>query len=155
MPKRTTLDWVLEAVSLAVLVTIFVNLLVHWSEVPNRVPHHYGFGGNPNAWGGKGWLWATPVTAVGLYVLLTVTSRYHSLPFTVDRKLPEVQRLLLSQSLFLKVAILLTFAYMSRTGINTALGRAQGLGPIFGPVSLAAILCPMIFFTRKLWRYRT
>jgi hypothetical protein len=158
MPKRSTLDWVLEVVSLAVLVSIFVNLAANWSELPDRVPHHYGFAGNPNAWGGKGYAWVVPIAAVGLYLLMTAASRYQgliNLPFTVDRKLPEVQKLLLSLSLFLKAAILLTFAYMSRAGINTALARAQGLGPMFAPISLAALLCPTIFFARKLWRYRT
>jgi len=158
MPKRTTLDWVLEAVSLAVLVSIFVNVAAHWSELPDRVPRHYGFLGDPNRWGGKGYLWVAPFAAVGLYVLMTAASRYQgliNLPFTVDWKLPEAQKLLLSLSLFLKAGFVLTFAYMSRAGINAALGTAQGLGPMFLPISLAAILCPMIFFTLKLRRYRT
>lgn len=157
MTKRTTLDWVLEAVSLTVVVAIFLNLAAHWSELPDQVPRHYGFSGNPDRWGGKNGLWVLPFTAVGLYILLTAASRYQgliNLPFTVDRKLPDVRKLLITMSVFMKATILLSLAYISWAGINTALGREQGLGGNFLPIFLAVVFGPLIFFTRKLWRYR-
>jgi uncharacterized membrane protein len=156
-PRRTTLDWTLEVISLAILVSIFVNLAAHWAELPDRVPRHYGALGDPNAWGGKSGLWALPVVAVGLYLLLTAASRYQrliNLPVRVDRDLPAVRKLLLTMAIWMKATIMLMFAYISWAGINTALGRTQGLGRMFLPLFLAATFAPVIFFTRKLQRYR-
>ncbi len=158
MPKRTTLDWVLESAALAVLVFIFMNVAAHWSELPDRVPRHYGISGNPNRWGGKNWLWALPITAVGLYVFLAVASRYPkliNLPFTVDRELPEVRKLLLTMTLFMRTTLLLVLAYLSWAGMNVALGRTQGLGRSFLLIVLAAVFGPLVFFTLRLRRYRT
>jgi uncharacterized membrane protein YidH (DUF202 family) len=158
MPKRTTTDWMLEAVSLAILASIFVNLAAHWAELPDRVPAHYGFLGDPNRWGGKNGLWVLPVTAVALYILATAASRYQrliNLPFCVDRQSPEVRRILLTMTIVLKGTLLAILAYINWAGINTAMGRAQGLGRNFLPVFLAAIFGPLIFYTRKLWPYRT
>jgi len=156
-PKRNTLDWTLEGASLAVLVAIFVNLAAHWSELPGRVPTHYGASGNPNAWGGKNVLWVLPIVAVGLYLLLTTAARYQrliNLPIRVDRDLPEVRKLLLTMTICMKAVMMLMLAYISWAGINTALGRAEGLGRMFLPLFLAATFAPVIFFTRKLQRYR-
>jgi uncharacterized membrane protein len=158
MPKRTRLDWMLEAISLAVLAAMFITLWLHWAEVPDRVPHHFGLGGTPNRWGGKGWLWGLPLTALGLYVLTTAASRFQrliNLPFAVDRDAPEVKQLLLTMSLCMKVTVLLSFAYINHAMINTALGQANGLGAGFLPVFLVTVFAPMIYFTARLSRYRT
>jgi len=141
-PSRTTFDWILEAISLAILVAVFINLVAHWSELPDRVPRHYGALGNPNAWGTKNGLWVLPVVAVGLYLLLTAASRYQrliNLPVRVDRDLPEVRKLLLTMAICMKAVIMLMFAYISWAGINTALGRAQGLGRMFFHFSLSRL----------------
>jgi hypothetical protein len=157
MPKRTTLDWVLEAASLAVLVAIFINLAAHWPELPNRVPHHYGFAGNPNGWGGKNWMWVLPVTAAGIFILLTLSSYYPrliNLPVSVDRESPPVRKLLLTMSGVLKLTTLLILGYINWAGINIALGRARGISPIFLPVVLLVTFGPIVFYTKKLQRYR-
>ena len=157
MPKRTTLDWLLEFISMAVLAAIFVNLAAHWPELPSRAPHHYGFRGNPNRWGSKNWMLVLPAIAAGTYILLTAASRYPGLihlPDSVDRETPEAQQTLLSLSLVLKLTSLLTLGYINWAGINIALGRAQGLGPIFLPIVLLGTLGPIIFYTKKLQRYR-
>lgn len=158
MPKRTRLDWLLEALSLALLSAMLINLIVHWSELPDRVPHHYSLEGDPNIWGGKGYLLVTPFVAAGLYVLMTATSRYGgciNLPIAIDRKSPEIQQILLTMTQFMKAALVLAFAYISWAGINTAMGRAQGLGGAFLPILLAGLFGPLIYFTIRLGRYRT
>src|ERR1700687_958966 len=114
-PGRTTLDWTLEGISLALLGSIFVNLAAHWSELPDRVPRHYGALGDPNAWGSKSGLWVLPVVAVGMYLLLTAASRYQqliNLPIRIDRDLPEVRKLLLKMTIYMKAIIVLMLAYI-------------------------------------------
>jgi hypothetical protein len=82
-----------------------------------------------------------PLTAIGLYILITVTSRYQRLinvPMSIDRDAPEVQRLLQSMSLTLKMVVLFVFVYIEWATVNTALGRSAGLGKLFMPTFLVA-----------------
>ena len=62
---------------------------------------------------------------------MRVTARYQRLinvPMAIDRDAPEVQRLLQSMSITLKVVLLFIFAYIEWAMVNTALGRSSALG---------------------------
>jgi uncharacterized membrane protein len=147
----------LEAVSLAALFATVGIVAAHWTELPARVPVHYGISGDPDEWGGKNEMLLLPLTSAGLYILLTMASRYQRLinvPMEIDRDAPEVQRLLLSMSIMLKMVVLLVFLYIVRASVNTALGRANGLGKPFLPIVLVAIFLPIGFYLFSLRRYR-
>jgi uncharacterized membrane protein len=140
-PRRATLDWILEGISLAILVSIFVNLIAHRSELPDRVPRHFGALGNPNAWGGKNGSWMLPVVAVGIYLLLTAASRYQrliNLPVRVVHEGNHDANVRIYQL----------------GGDQYCAGQSAGLGRMFLPLFLAATFAPLIFFTHKLQRYR-
>ena len=98
-----------------------------------------------------------PLTALGLYILTTVSSRYQRLinvPMAIDRDAPEVQRLLQSMSITLKMVVLFVFAYLEWADVNTALGRSAGLGKLFLPISLVAVFLPLGIYLQKLRGHR-
>src|ERR1700689_3906812 len=137
VPSRSASDWVLEALALAALATIVGMVATHWAEFPAQVPRHFGISGNPDGWGKRNGMLLLPVTAIGLYILITVSSRYQRLinvPIAIDRDAPEVQRLLQSMSITLKMVVLFVFAYLEWAVVNTALGRSAGLGKLFLPI---------------------
>jgi len=153
MPKRSAADWVLEALAFAALVAIIVIVATHWTELPARVPRHFGISGKPDRWGNKNGMLLLPLTATGLYLLITLASRYQRLinaPIAIDRDAPEVQRLLQSMSITLKTVLLFVFVYVEWTNVNTALGRSAGLGKLFLPISLLAVVLPLGFYVQKL-----
>ena len=157
-PKRSGLDWLLEAISLAAVAVTFVITASHWAELPAQVPLHFGASGAPNGWGDKNGLWILPFVSMFLYIVLTAASRYQRLinvPFRIERDAPEVQQLLLNMSIVLKAAMTLMFAYLTWASMNAALGRSEGLGRDVLPVSLLVIFSPMIWYLLKLWRYRS
>jgi uncharacterized membrane protein len=89
----------MEGLALAALATIIGTVAAHWAEIPTRVPRHFGISGSVDGWGNKNGILLLPMNAVGLYILLTATSRYQRLinvPMAIDRNAPEVQRLLQS-----------------------------------------------------------
>jgi uncharacterized membrane protein YidH (DUF202 family) len=150
-------DWLFEAISLAALTTVFAVVAAHWTELPAQVPTHFGASGFPNGWGDKSGLWVLPLTSVIVYIGLTLASRYQrfiNIPFRIERNTPEVRRLLLSMSIVLKTVLLLVFAYIAWANVNTALGRSEGLGRYFLPVSLALISTPLALYLLRLWHYR-
>lgn len=157
MLKRSTLDWVQEGVAFAALISVVVICLVNQTDMPAQVPTHFGFSGRPDAWGPKSRLLLLPLVAIGLFIVLTVASHIQSfinLPITVDRDSPEVQRLLRSMSITLKMVVLLTFACIEWSQVQTALGLASGLGRLFLPMALAAVFLPLGIYLRLLGKYR-
>ncbi len=88
---------------------------------------------------------------------MSFASKYQSLvnlPVRVDRQNPEVQDLISEMMAVLKTALALTFFYLSWASVNTALGKTNGLSSAFLPVSLAAMLIPVIYYTWRLRIYR-
>lgn len=151
------MDWLFEVISLAALAGVFAVVIAHWTELPAQVPRHFGASGLPNRWGSKSGLWILPITSAIVYIGVTAASRYQTLiniPFSIERNSPEVRRLLLSMSIVLKAVMLLVFAYSAWANVNTALGRSEGLGRQFLPVSLALIWIPLIFYLLRLRHYR-
>ena len=156
-PRRSALDWILEVVSLAVLLAIFGAVGLNWKNLPARVPRHFNASGNPDGWGGKNGLLLLPLTSLGIYVLLTVASRYQKLiniPMAIDRDAPEVRSLLLGMSTLLKTILLFVFLYLTWANVNTAMGLAGGLGKPFLPVSVAVVFTTLGLYMFKLRRYR-
>jgi uncharacterized membrane protein len=151
--KRSTLDWVFEAVAVAALALSIGLVAANWADLPETIPTHFGASGRANGWGGKGQLWVLAAFNVGTYALLTMASRYQRLihlPFSVDRNDPEVQQLMRGMTIVLKAVLMLVFLYIARVMIDTAFGRSDGLGVQFLPVFLAATFLPVILFSRKL-----
>jgi uncharacterized membrane protein YidH (DUF202 family) len=72
----------------------------------------------------------------------------------VDRDAPEVQSLLLGMSILLKTMVLWMLLYIAWANVNTAMGRGEGLGKPFLPVSLAAVFLPLGLYIFKLRRCR-
>jgi uncharacterized membrane protein len=143
----------MEALARAALATIVGVVAMHWAELPAQVPRHFGISGNPDGWGKRNGMLLLPLTAIGLYILITVASRYQRLinvPMAIDRDAPEVQRLLQSMSITLKMVVLFVFAYLEWADVNTALGRSAGLGELFLPISLVAVFLPLGLYLRKL-----
>ncbi|MBL8233056.1 MAG: DUF1648 domain-containing protein [Bryobacterales bacterium] len=155
--RRSATDWIIEALAVAVLVGIFAILALNWPELPERIPTHFNAAGTPDGWGSKTSMWFLPGLAVLLYALLTAASRFQgliNLPMTVDRSHPEVRKILLSMTIVVKAVILMSFLYIVTASIQTALGKAGGLGAMFLPLFLAATFLPMAFYLFKLRQYR-
>jgi uncharacterized membrane protein len=151
--KRSTLDWVFEAVSIVALGAATGDLAIHWRILPDRIPVHFGVSGNANRWGSKNMLLVLLAGTIGMAVLLTVAETYQRLinvPLSVDRESPEVRQLLRSMVIVMKVVIMVAFFWIADVTMRTALGEANGLGPAFLPVFLSTVFAPMIYYIVKL-----
>ncbi len=148
-PFEVSLEWV-AAIGLA---SIFVMLAWAWSELPDRVPQHFGVSGRPDAWGGKQILWLFPGVAAGLSLLLTITNRFpqtFNYPWPITEQNAAVQYVLARTLLTaLKAEIVALLAYLEWETIQVALGKSSGLGAGFTPVFLGVIaLTTAIYFVR-------
>ena len=70
------INWRTEAVSLLLLLAMFVAAGVVWPSAPDRIPVHWGVSGEPDRYAGKfEGLLLLSLVALGLYVLLLVLPR--------------------------------------------------------------------------------
>ena len=145
-PRRSAPDWLLETIAFAALVATFAMVFGHWQRLP--VFARRGSGGS---------LGVMVLLNAGVYVLLTFASRYQqliSVPFEIDRELPEVKRLLLQMTIVLKTLLMVLLAGLLWIIMHTHVGRMRTAGRGFLAVFLVAMLTPTLVYVRKLGRYR-
>jgi len=135
----------------------FILVAVHWPDLPDRIPLHFGFSGRANRWGNKAGIWFVPGVSAGFYLLMTLVSRNQALvnlPISVDREQPETRRLLAQFVNVLKAITAVVLFYISWGSVNTALGRMNGLGREFLPILIAATSIPIVVYLLRLKRQR-
>lgn len=122
----------LLAVELAGAIAILVSILPivqFWGVLPDRIPIHFGLGGQPDAWGDKVTIWMLPALAAIIFVVLTAVSRYpHTFNYPVRITQENARRqYLLGRGLlvWLKAEVCWLFAFIVRQQILVALGNAQ------------------------------
>ena len=133
--KRSSLQIAYEVVAASGLLFHIVLIARAWASLPSTIPVHYGFSGQPDAWGGKVELLALPVVSVLLYLGLTWLARYpHKLnyPRTITERNAE-QQYRLAKSLVgsVKALLIWLFTAISWQTIRVAVGQTGGLGGAF------------------------
>ena len=128
----------LNVLALLLLLGTLVFLILHWREIPDRVPAHYDGAGRIDGFGGKSSLLMLPALNAVLYVtfLFARTMRFRSLGREVRVPAPQL--------MFPALSLILT-AGLSYMTVCTALVRP--LGAWFLPVFLTATLAPLIAFS--------
>jgi hypothetical protein len=125
------------------LLFMFWVVVKNWSDLPEVIPSHFGASGKPDGWSGKSGLWILPAIGVLIYIGLTVLSKYphiynYAWPITPENARTQY-RLSRQMIVVLKTEIVLIFAYIVWQTVQTALGKAGGLGGAFMPVFLLLI----------------
>jgi hypothetical protein len=146
--RKSGVDWLSDAICIAGLIAAFGLVWSHWAELPMRVPKHFGISGAPDGWGSKQGLWLVPSVATGLYLLLTAVSRHReimNLPAGIDRDSPEVISVLGRMFGMVRILLVLTFLYLTWASVSTALGQSTGLGMLFLPATVGALLTTVVY----------
>jgi len=124
----------LVAVDLAGAIAILLAVLLivqFWAVLPDRIPTHFGFSGQPDAWGDKVTIWILPAVAAIMFVVLTAVSRYpHTFNYPVritEENAPQQYLLARSLLVWLKAEVCWLFAFLVRQQIIVALGNAEML----------------------------
>ena len=139
----SSLEKFLEALAVIGILLNIIFIAMFWTELPNKIPTHFGAAGAPDGWGGKGMLLFLTWTNIMLYLLLTIVNKFphtfnYPVKITPENALKQyhLARYLL---LFLKTETVLLFTYILWGTIQVALGKAEGLGILFLPIILVII----------------
>lgn len=154
---RHSIEWLAELVALAAIVANIVVLALQYAALPDIVPTHFGAGGQPNGYGGKGTLLFLLAVDIGMYVMMTVLPIFpRSFNFAV-KITPEnaSQQYLLVRYMVLGMKALISwlFLYISYQAMAVALGRSMGMGAAIWIFFVLMMLgLGLVFWLSYKWR---
>ena len=151
--ERSTIDRVLEILAAFGVFALLAVAGVYYSRLPNSIPTHFNFSGEPDAWGAKTSVLATPLIGAVVYAALTVLSRFphvFNYPWAITesnaRRQYTLSRRMVSA---MKLELVLSFAYMTWSTIRTALGSRMGLSPFFTVLQIPVLAVIIGYYVMK------
>lgn len=152
-PGNNLIDKLLEIIGISGIIMLIVLPAAFYDSLPDEIPTHFDIRGNPDDFGGKGSIWMLPVIGVVLYAALAFVNYFlvrKKMTSKVDPVTEARQKLAAFRLLqYLKVILVFSFAYIVFATIQTALGRADGLGVWFLPVFIILLTFgPVAFLIR-------
>jgi uncharacterized membrane protein len=143
---QSMLEHALGLASIAGILYTTVQLYLVWDHLPTRIPTHFGVSGRPDGWGGKTSLLVLLAVSVGMFLMLTVISRFPhwcNFPWRITEENAERQyRIVKDMLAWMKAELVWLFTYIIWATQQVALQKAEGLSPWFLPAFLL-----IIFFT--------
>ena len=132
--KPTAWDRVGSGLGLAALTAMLLHLIISWPNLPERIPTHFGFSGQPDAWGGKGSLLAIPIIVTVMYILLGLLRKiphYYNYAVTITEKNAQAQYSIgVSLITWLRTEICWIFLLILRASIRVGQGKTTGIGVV-------------------------
>ncbi|MFC3040510.1 DUF1648 domain-containing protein [Virgibacillus xinjiangensis] len=136
----------------------------YYGRLPEKIPSHFNFSGEPDAWGGK----QTLVVLPAIHVLTVITFffinyftvikqedpreslRFVNIPFIQKKGLKKSEAEMVRKHSTRMIALLnlmvsLIFAYIQHGVIQTALGQQEGLGMIVQLLTAFLLFVPFVF----------
>jgi uncharacterized membrane protein len=151
--SRTTTDWFIDFVAFAFLVILIALPLINYGSLPESIPVHFNASGQPDDYGGRNTLLFLPAVGIFMYILMTVIEQFpqiYNYPVEITEENAESQyRNAVRLIRVLKTVVLLIFSFISFKTIETATGKASGLGKSFLPVFLLLTFGVVIFYIVK------
>jgi len=161
-PKlKISLSWkekILVLISTLCVIAMWVYLYIAWSNLPSIIPIHFGISGAPDRFGNKSSVLLLPIIASIMHILLVFLSKRpncFNYPVSVTEKngeaLYKIGRELI---LLLDMELSLMFLILLREDIQLAIGTTGGLGIGIMFISMAIILCTVVYETIRMRRFK-
>lgn len=151
--ELTSADKTIEIIGWLLVVAVWALTITNYAILPDTIPTHYNAAGQANGFGGKATILTLPLLATVLFVGLTFLNKFpHIFNYTTKitqdnalRQYTNATRL----TRYLKLVIVVIFAFIANKTIQNAKGEADGLGVWFLPLTMGLIFIPMIYFVIK------
>jgi len=159
--SRSKVDWALEGVALAALLSAVALAAIYWPRIPERVVElGYRYGRPPGINGlvtAKNTLWIVVLIDALAYLGLTWGAKGHGLfeiPEELERGAPRLRQMLFSMVIVMKAVLTLFAVYLVWALVNVGLRRGGGVSGLFLTGFTLAVPLPLVVYTLKLRKYR-
>jgi uncharacterized membrane protein len=145
---------ILETISLVALIALAFltrSALRGPHRLPDKIPTHFDMTGHANGWDSPASLLLLPIVALGIYLLITVLSRFPALfnfPVEVtDQNRARLQALAWNMIAWIKAEMLCLFAWIQWMTIQAARMPDGGFSPASGFMVGTFGLVALLLFT--------
>ena len=128
-------DWAIEVLSISCLTVLLLITASNYGLLPDQVPNHFNWYGQPDSWTGRGSVWILPVVAFLLYGALTIINRF---PYTfnypvkiTDENALRQYRIATRLIRILKLLSIASLTWINYQIIRVALNQTSGLGTYY------------------------
>lgn len=151
--ELSTADKAFELIGWLMLVALWALVLFNYSNLPGTVPTHFNASGEVDGTGDKATIFILPVLGTVLFVILTLIARspqVFNYPTGITTENAKSQYINATRLIrYLKLLNLIIFFVIVFKTLQTAAGKADGLGPWFLPITLTLSIIPVIFFITR------
>jgi uncharacterized membrane protein len=142
----TTFDISLELIGFIALMGIWMMMLYFYPKLPYTIPIHFDSAGKIDGYGHKIIIIFEPIVASIFFIGLSILNKYPHI-FNYSSKInlenaPYQYRLATRLIRYIKLVIVLLFAFIMYTSIQSAYTQTDGDGLILLPIFLALIIIP-------------
>ncbi len=135
---------------------VWVLLAMYYDKLPATIYTHFNSAGAPDARGPKSSLIPLPIVTMMMYALFTALIRMPHIynyprpitPGNAERQYSNAVALMY----WLRAEVVWIFTFGEWISIETALGKAHGMGILFVPVALLVTFIPMIYYLLRAFR---
>lgn len=143
----------MNVIAFVIMAAATVFLLINWGNLPEQIPSHYNFRGEPDDYGGTGSLIFMMVIGWVLLLVMMILGKYPKYWNTGVTRTPAneavVNRITKDMLDIMEVSIAVLMAYMMVVPV-----RGTGMGIWFMPLFLAVIFGTIIVTAVRLIRNR-
>jgi uncharacterized membrane protein len=156
--RTTRTDWLLEAIAVLGIIFMVTYVIANYNNLPDTLPRHYNLAGQPDGFGEKSILFALPSIAIVTYLIMTIGLKFPQMfnyPFKITDENAERQyKNMVMMIRILKTFVVVIFLYLTSATILNGLGKMNGLGTWFAPVTIFTVLGTVGFYLYKGFRLR-
>ncbi len=146
----------MELIGLVALAGLLILPLLYFWDLPGTIPQHYGFNGQPDAFGSKGMIWLLPLIGLIMFSGLTILNRYphaFSYPVRITKENALRQYTFPTKLVrILKAFVACLFCYLNYSTIQISIGKQSGLGTGFLLILVAGMFGVIGFYIY--WAYK-
>jgi uncharacterized membrane protein len=152
------IDWLIEVIAVIMLLCTIAYTLLEFNSLPDRIPRHFDAAGSPDGFGNKGVILVMPMINTFVFIIITFAQRVpHIHNYLVKLTAENISRQYQNSIDMLRCIRFVTtiqLSYITFATVETALGRMNGLGTFFIPVTLVFIFSVLIFFVIRSYRLK-
>lgn len=156
-----------DVISFTILILTATYVLPQYGHLPEEIPRHFNVAGEPDAWGGKGFLIGMLVLygfmlfqafILNYFLIMNQSSKeamqFINIPFIKKETLTDEQLQLIKQNMARMLATInlfmsFIFSYLLYGMVQTAMGKANGLTPWFIFLIILSITAPIYYIWKS------
>ncbi len=157
-PEKEPLDILLEIAGLLVVMAMVVITAKAYAGLPYRIPTHFNGSGQADGYGGKGMIWLLPAITIAMYTGLSLINLFpYNFNFPVNitpENAPRLYRHAMRSMRILNLLLVIMFFYLTWQTIALAGGKSDGLGFLFLPVAIFAIIIFILYMIVRMYKLK-